>query len=281
MVTPPVRVLLVDDDAATLQTFKYLLTEAGYEFLGADTARKGIELAHTGQPDLAIVDFFLPDLTGIEVLRAIRNTCSRTATVLVTGFWSLEVEFESKAAGASACVSKPIIGDEVIEMARRALGTRVDEIEAAGVEARRTPGLVPGESHCAKRLTEIVSVFLGAQRDERTLRGFGSATGISRGGFRNWCRASRLRPKSVLDFARGLRAVCRQGRNSEELTDVLDIIDDRTLRRFVTKSGGKGLILPSTVEEYLARQTFIKNPDLIEGMKMKLLRAQFSVGRSN
>jgi two-component system nitrogen regulation response regulator GlnG len=81
---------MVDDDANSLKTFGFLLRTAGYDFSAAETGHHGIRLVQSLQPDVAIVDFRLPDLSGIDVLSSIRNSSPLTVSVLLTGFWNLE-----------------------------------------------------------------------------------------------------------------------------------------------------------------------------------------------
>jgi signal transduction histidine kinase/DNA-binding NarL/FixJ family response regulator len=70
---PARRVLLIDDDPAHVDVVGELLRSVGFQVLVAETGRAGIELAVDGQPDLAMVDISLPDLTGWEVARALRG----------------------------------------------------------------------------------------------------------------------------------------------------------------------------------------------------------------
>ena len=140
------RVLLVDDDATALETFGFLLKKVGYDFDGADNGHEGIRLAQSLQPDVAIVDLRLPDLSGIDVLLAIRDSSLRTASVLLTGFWHLAVEFDANLAGTCACVSKPIFDHEFVEMVERALAVRKQTAVAAlkaNLASVRATGRIP------------------------------------------------------------------------------------------------------------------------------------------
>ncbi len=66
-------ILVVEDDAATRTFLADNLTADGYELLVADTARDGLRLLETRFPDLALVDLGLPDASGFEVLRRVRE----------------------------------------------------------------------------------------------------------------------------------------------------------------------------------------------------------------
>jgi DNA-binding response OmpR family regulator len=85
-------ILVVEDDAATRTFLADNLTADGYELLVADSAAAGLKLLETKFPDLALVDLGLPDASGFEVLRRVRQAdgvASRvdpaTPLVLLTG----------------------------------------------------------------------------------------------------------------------------------------------------------------------------------------------------
>ena len=88
----PPTILVVEDDHATRTFLADNLTADGYELLVADSAREGLRLLETRAPDLALVDVGLPDASGFELLRRVREAdgvASRidpgTPFVLVTG----------------------------------------------------------------------------------------------------------------------------------------------------------------------------------------------------
>jgi DNA-binding response OmpR family regulator len=85
-------ILVVEDDAATRTFLADNLTADGYELLVADSARDGLRLLETRSPDLALIDLGLPDASGYELLRRVREAdgvASRvdpaTPLILVTG----------------------------------------------------------------------------------------------------------------------------------------------------------------------------------------------------
>ena len=88
----PATILVVEDDRATRTFLADNLTADGYELLVADTAAAGLRLLETKFPDLALVDLGLPDASGFELLRRVRESdgvASRvdpaTPLVLLTG----------------------------------------------------------------------------------------------------------------------------------------------------------------------------------------------------
>jgi len=67
------KILIVEDETAQLELLTYNLTAEGFELNTADNGDEGLLLAKEGQPDLIILDWMLPGLTGIEVCRALKS----------------------------------------------------------------------------------------------------------------------------------------------------------------------------------------------------------------
>jgi DNA-binding response OmpR family regulator len=80
-------VLVVDDDPAVLEIVEMVLRAGGLQVSTRSTGREGIEAAHDEPPDCAVVDVTMPDMTGLDVCRALRDD-AETADVpiiLLTG----------------------------------------------------------------------------------------------------------------------------------------------------------------------------------------------------
>lgn len=114
MTDEPHTILLVEDDAATRTFLADNLTADGYEVVPAETARDGARLLETKYPDLALVDVGLPDGSGYDVLRRVREAdglASRvdpsTPVVLLSGRSSELDRVRGFERGADDFVGKP------------------------------------------------------------------------------------------------------------------------------------------------------------------------------
>ena len=119
------RILVVDDDRSIRLVLKTLLTNAGYSCSEAENGRQGLELARTELPDLMIVDWMMPEMDGIELIRNLRQTESGRAIyiLLLTGLDQEERLVEAFAAGADDFLSKPL--NSTVLTARLIAGQRV------------------------------------------------------------------------------------------------------------------------------------------------------------
>src|SRR5258705_12424781 len=84
-------ILLVDDDANILDTAKDILEETGYEISTAPNGAEAIALLDKKVFNAVVVDFQLPDTTGLELARKVRERNDYTMVVLMTGHASLEM----------------------------------------------------------------------------------------------------------------------------------------------------------------------------------------------
>jgi hypothetical protein len=130
---------------------------------------------------------------------------------------------------------------------------------SVAVENIRTLG------YASERWCRIVAVVVQCDTDVRTLEAWAYQAGHSAGVIRAWCRAAGLSPKRSLDFARLLRVVVRNAGRPASPFELLDVADDRTMRRLLATGG----IAPSMeswpeVATYLSCQRFIDHPALLE-----------------
>lgn len=67
------KILTIDDEPAMTMLTSLLLGSYGMEVVAANLGEEGIQLVHAEAPDLVLLDLMMPDMTGIEVCRAIRS----------------------------------------------------------------------------------------------------------------------------------------------------------------------------------------------------------------
>ncbi len=114
-------VLLVDDDANILDTAKDILEEAGYEITTASTGAQAIALLDQHNFNVVIVDFQLPDSTGLELARKVRERNDFSLVVLMTGHASLEMAVKAIQEAVYDYLIKPVDPSQLKRTIERAL----------------------------------------------------------------------------------------------------------------------------------------------------------------
>ena len=117
-------ILLVDDEEKILKTLGRALRDDGHEVVTASTAREASRLLTGRSFDLLVIDFLMPDRTGLDVVREMAATTpegERPAIVMMTAHGSIESAVEAMKLGARDYLQKPFEVEALIVLARRAL----------------------------------------------------------------------------------------------------------------------------------------------------------------
>lgn len=135
------KILLVDDEPALTEPLSRLLTREGYVVAIAADGRMGYDLASTHDYDLLILDWMLPDLTGLEVCQSLRADGDMTPVLFLTAKDTLDDRVLGLDAGADDYLIKPFELRELLARVR-ALLRRVPSIESDPTQTRlRLDGL--------------------------------------------------------------------------------------------------------------------------------------------
>ena len=129
------RVLIVDDDADSADLLVQLLEMRGHRVLSVDTGSRAIAIAAEFQPEVAILDVGLPDMSGYELAPLLRKCegLSECKLIAVTGYSGDAVLERSKLAGFDMHLVKPV---DLEVLARSVLGNRTGGDLAPDVEAK-------------------------------------------------------------------------------------------------------------------------------------------------
>jgi DNA-binding NtrC family response regulator len=120
----PGSILLADDEEKILKTLGRALRDDGHEVVTAANAKEAARLLSERSFDLLVIDFLMPDRTGLDVIRDLAaNTpeAERPAVVMMTAHGSIESAVEAMKLGARDYLQKPFEVDELLVLARRAL----------------------------------------------------------------------------------------------------------------------------------------------------------------
>jgi len=115
------RILVVDDSATTLEVLQRNLAAAEYQVFTTQGVPEAIEILKGTQIDLVITDLKMPSVSGLDLIRHIRENFKDTEVMMITGYPSIEGAVTAVKTGAEEFIAKPFTDDELLCAVRRAL----------------------------------------------------------------------------------------------------------------------------------------------------------------
>jgi DNA-binding NtrC family response regulator len=109
------RILVIDDDETIRESVSTLLRREGYVVDTAETGKEAIAASTANFYNLAIIDIRLPDMEGVELLTAIKDTVPRIVKIIVTGYPSMETAINAVNNGADGYLMKPFKSQELLD----------------------------------------------------------------------------------------------------------------------------------------------------------------------
>jgi len=143
------RILVVDDAPDTLEVIRRNLTGEGYTVFTAPGVTEAIELLDSSPVDLVITDLKMPKVSGLDLVRHVRENLKETEVMMITGYATVEGAVEAVKTGAEEYLAKPFTDEELLEAVAKALGK---------LKVRKASHLESGESRTP------VSGILGSSR---------------------------------------------------------------------------------------------------------------------
>jgi DNA-binding NtrC family response regulator len=115
------RILVADDEAGIRKVMRLLLQDEGYDVRTVDNGAEAVDEAERFCPDLALLDHRMPDMTGVEALKLIKDRNPATVVIIVTAHGSISLAVNAIKEGAYDFIEKPFDNDQLLSTVRRAL----------------------------------------------------------------------------------------------------------------------------------------------------------------
>ncbi len=115
------EILVVDDEKSLREMLAILLQREGYQVLQVENGKKALELVKNSEFDLIITDMKMPELSGLELLRKLREQDNDITVLMMTAFSSTEDAVEAMKLGAYDYITKPFKNDEIRLVVKNAL----------------------------------------------------------------------------------------------------------------------------------------------------------------
>ncbi|MFH0730370.1 MAG: sigma-54 dependent transcriptional regulator [Pseudomonadota bacterium] len=118
------KILIIEDEDTLRESLTRVFTREGYQVVAVDSAEPAVALLQEGFFDLILTDIILPGITGIELLKWIKETVPDQIVIIMTAYASLETAVETLRSGAHDYIVKPIIHEEIKQIVKSALSVR-------------------------------------------------------------------------------------------------------------------------------------------------------------
>jgi two-component system response regulator PilR (NtrC family) len=164
--TAPARLLVVDDERSMRELLSIVLRREGYDITIAENGRAAVEALEGARFDLLISDIKMPDMNGVEVLRAAKRIDPDILGIMITAFASADTAIEAMRLGAHDYLSKPFDVDELKIKVRNALEQR--QLRQENVLLKRALGSTHQFANIVGRSEKMLVVFKLIEQIART-----------------------------------------------------------------------------------------------------------------
>jgi DNA-binding NtrC family response regulator len=158
---PKARILVIDDETEIRESLDALLSLEGYSVEMAQNATEGLKRLENASYDLVLLDLMMPDRSGMEVLKEVRERDPETPIFMITAYGSVEVAVDALKSGANDYFSKPWDNEKLlIEIERMIASTRLErentQLKRALKERYSFPNII-GKSERMLRILDLVT----------------------------------------------------------------------------------------------------------------------------
>lgn len=120
----PPKILVIDDEVVVGESLRRTFQDDGYEIETVLSGQESLQKARREKFDLMIVDLKMPDISGLDVIKKIKEQQSDMMMVMITGYSTVDSATEALKTGAFDYIPKPFTPDEISSVVKNALETK-------------------------------------------------------------------------------------------------------------------------------------------------------------
>ena len=194
------KILIADDEPSNRKILAQELTHKGFAVDMAAGGTEALKKIESAPPDLVILDYMMPDMSGLDVLKELRKKGSDPPVIMITAYGSVERAVEVMKAGAYDFITRPFDPDHIELVVRKALErqTLKREVEVLSEEVRDRYRLVTGESPKMKQVIDLARKAAGSSATVMLLGASGTGKEIFARNIHNWS-ARKDRPFTTIN----------------------------------------------------------------------------------
>jgi two-component system, OmpR family, phosphate regulon sensor histidine kinase PhoR len=149
------RILVIDDERGIREGCRRVLQSEGFLVETAEDGESGLRAVESGEFDLLLLDVKMPGMSGIQLVRQVRELDPTLVCVMITGYATLETAVEATRSGAYDFLPKPFTPDELLAKVGKGLDRRWLELEARRLRQERERSLLEISAEKSRLLTVI------------------------------------------------------------------------------------------------------------------------------
>jgi two-component system, NtrC family, response regulator AtoC len=182
------KILIVDDESSNRKILAQELAHLGY---ATETARDGgeaLKKAESSRPDLVILDYMMPQMSGLEVLKELRKRENDTPVVVITAYGTMERAVQAMKEGAYDFITRPFEPDHIALVVEKALERhRLKRgVEVLSEEVGQRYRLILGDSPKMNRAAELAKRAAGSNATVLLLGESGTGKEVFARNIHNW-----------------------------------------------------------------------------------------------
>ncbi len=156
------RILLIEDDPSVRHGMAAFLRANSIEVQEAETCRQALELFRSGNPDVVVADYSLPDGTSLDILAQVKRMSENTPFIILTAHGSIDLAVKAIKEGADQFLTKPVESKALLVLVRRLLQQQRLRQQQEAANRQRAGILDPfqGESAAIRKLEEQARMML-------------------------------------------------------------------------------------------------------------------------
>ena len=148
------RILIVDDSQSTLELLQRNLTTENYQVFSASGVTEAVEVLENTAVDLVITDLKMPKISGLDLVRHVRENYHNTEVVMITGYASIEGAVNAVKSGVEDYLPKPFTDQELLTTVHHAIEKlKIRRLEQTNKSKITTiPGGLIGQSKAMQKI---------------------------------------------------------------------------------------------------------------------------------
>ena len=152
------RILVIDDEAGIRSSLQGILEDEGFQVKTTDSGEDGLEILEKEEFDLLLLDIWLPEMNGIDVLKKIKSKEKNLQIVIISGHGSVESAVQATKLGAYDYLEKPLSLEKVILTVKNALKqSRLVEENILLKEKVRASNTLVGQDKSIEKIREAIA----------------------------------------------------------------------------------------------------------------------------